>query len=225
MPLNNLKIYVVDDFVPYLDLVLEFLNLTYPRLTIKGINNSVRALDIILEDRPEIVIVDHAMPERDGTELVKLICEHYKPYTILLSSLHQHKQNFDYFVYKYNDFLETTSILKDIIDTIIRNLLERQEKAIDNVVHTLQLEGSYGDLLFLKQVIRIAKRILNINNSSKKIGLYKAITKDVKKNTKYIQYHLGKIRDRNVDIFPNMDNIDVVKELVKQVNEIEEKEK
>lgn len=220
-----IKLYVIDDFKSYLELLLEYLTKTYPNITIKGISNSITALDIIIQNRPDILVVDHAMPYRDGTQLVELVYEYYHPYTVLLSSLSIHKKSFDYYVNKNNDFLFTMLALKSTIDTIIKNILMKQEQAIDTVVANKNINASPGNILFLKQVIRIAKQLINIEKATKKLGLYKAIQYTLKKNNKYIQYHLQTIRQDNIDIFPAMDNIDMVRELVHEVKKLEEMEK
>lgn len=221
------KLYVVDDFKPYLELLLDFLEKTYPDIEITGLNNSMAALDIILKNRPQILLIDHGMPDRDGSELIKLVYDNYRPYSILISGMSimlECTKHFDYFIYKHPNFLMTTDEIKSIVDIILKKLVYRQENAIDKVFMNYGLSGKPGTLLFLKQVIRIAKKLIPINKSKKikKLGLYKAINNEISRNNKFIQYHLGNLREENIDLFPSHDNIDMVTEIVQEVRKYEE---
>ena len=70
----QLKIVIVDDDPITLKLIALFLK--EDRFSVQTTSNSVTAFDLILETKPDVVLVDLIMPEVDGLQLCKQIKSH-----------------------------------------------------------------------------------------------------------------------------------------------------
>ena len=67
---NNIRILLVDDSINSLQLLSQILKKDY---AIKAAKNGRFALEIIKNDKPDMILLDIKMPEMDGYEVCKIL--------------------------------------------------------------------------------------------------------------------------------------------------------
>ena len=94
--MNNLQIVIVDDNKEFTFILNEFLNLyKADGIEIVGIaQDGLKAIELIIEKEPDVVILDIIMPKLDGIQVLKRINAlnmKKKPDFIVLSAMDQDK--------------------------------------------------------------------------------------------------------------------------------------
>ncbi|MCL4561249.1 MAG: response regulator [Chloroflexi bacterium] len=66
-----IKVVYIEDDAEMLDLIMLILN--RPGMSVRGASDAMRGLDLILQDRPDLILLDLMMPDQDGWDLYQRI--------------------------------------------------------------------------------------------------------------------------------------------------------
>ena len=86
-----------------------------------GLGNPLQAMELIAQEKPDIVILDIKMPKMNGIELLKIIRDNYYDLpVILLSAYSSFKRDVaakasDYYVVKSGDLTELKKTIRKIL--------------------------------------------------------------------------------------------------------------
>ena len=112
-----LKILIVDDEVPIIDLLVDYFSQSHHEC--KGAESGEKALALIPEFEPHVVITDISMPEMNGIELIKQIHEkYYKTRVIILTGFANQQNAIDAVNLGARAFLQKPINLDDISDIV-----------------------------------------------------------------------------------------------------------
>ena len=128
-----MRFYIVDDD---LNIVLILKNIIEKKAlgTVIGYEaNSISALEEILEDAPDIILVDYMMPKLDGNSLMRKVNEKYPEVRfIMISQISDPKlvedvyaSGVEFFIHKPINVIEVESVIKSVMEKI--DLIKRFE--------------------------------------------------------------------------------------------------
>ena len=189
----KLKILIVDDFQETVINIKEKLKKHYSnKALIEGTSDPYIALDMIANRKPEIVILDHQMPNLDGSMLIERVKrahdpEKYTPNTILISRLYQHSNNFDYFLPKPINFEK----LNLLVDRIIKDIYLNKFKKIEPILKAKKL--TFSDIFLLRRASVDLNDFIYDEKASNK-SLHEAIASITARQPDTVRNHLRKIR-------------------------------
>ncbi len=207
----NPEIFIVDDYQIQLNNLTKFLKQQYPHLIIIGFTDPVEALEQIIMNKPEILILDHAMPRLEGAELLKIVKKVYTPHTtILISMLDQYAELYDYYLPKPYHYLE----LKTLIDTVLEDIYKKLNIEIDGALSGV--DGSIKDKIFLKNVLILLQDIVD-DEQPQNASIYKLVSEKMDSPPDTVRKHMKRIRNKNQDKFGKVSTLELLKKILKKI--------
>jgi len=102
---------MVDDSEDIVDIFTELLSMTH---AVRSTYSSTEALEMLVSEKPDVLITDYNMPDLDGGELAKIALESYAiPTIIMTGNVNVYSNNKDIKVmYKpvnYKEFLKNVT--------------------------------------------------------------------------------------------------------------------
>ena len=86
--MNRIKVLIADDHVDFRRVVHDFLK-SLPNVSEVGeAANGIEAVEYVEREMPDIVLMDIAMPLRNGLEATRMIKERFPSTRVLLATMH-----------------------------------------------------------------------------------------------------------------------------------------
>lgn len=128
-----MRFYIVDDDLNIVLILKSIIEKKGLGTVIGYESNSVSALEEILEDAPDIVLVDYLMPKLDGNSLMRIVNEKYPGVRfIMISQISDPKlvedvyaSGVEFFIHKPINIIEVESVIKSVMEKI--DLIKRFE--------------------------------------------------------------------------------------------------
>ncbi|WP_432401046.1 hypothetical protein [Wukongibacter sp. M2B1] len=204
------KAVFIDDTKEYLQCVEGHMvdlfrekNISIKTYLMKNEGDHERIEKEILEERPDFIFSDMAMPFVDGGTLIKRITKVYKPVTVLISNIENidiHKDEFDYLVNKEHDW----EVLKNAISLVIRCFELQEEMSIDQILATEFPDLRYDERMYLKEVVRKFKDVKDLKEVKMpelSEATNKGIHTTIYRVNKYVEKLFKKKVDKNFFVF------------------------
>ena len=123
-----MKIVIADDSFLLRDRIKFLLKTINNKSELYEAKNGMEAIQLIMEVKPDLVILDIRMPEMNGIDVLKKIRESQLPVKICILTNYSHKlyklkcfeEGADYFLNKTEDFENINIIISDMLkETVI----------------------------------------------------------------------------------------------------------
>jgi len=203
---EKLKIMIVDDNVEFVKLLTMYINAQSGMEVVGSLNDGTNVIPKLKELRPDILLLDIIMPEKDGLvvleELDDAVLEK-KPFTVVMSAIGQEKITHKaislgaaYYVIKPFDLETLTNRLKEMVGTNTANFYENKgtkyvsakvpmshgepvEVKVTNIIHDLGVPAHIKGYQYLREAIIISVENQEIINSITKT-MYPVLAKKYK---------------------------------------------
>lgn len=190
------RIVLVDDNIDFSYVLSEYLSGIKEFEIVGTANNGHRALELIKEKEPDVVILDIVMPETDGLGVLeKIINIKNKPQFIMLSAIGQDKTiqlalslGADFFMLKPFDMNDLVLRIKQLhsMRNVPKNIISLKDESefnidekIDYILNEIGVPSHLKGYKYLKFAIKMVWNDFSAVNSITKI-IYSAIAKDFK---------------------------------------------
>ncbi|WP_298302818.1 response regulator [Hydrotalea sp.] len=131
---KNLKVLLIDDSTIILTVMSEVLATVSCVATVKTCSAPMHALQTIDEFKPDVLLLDINMPEKNGIEVLKEVREHYPAVKVIMLTNHSTEYyrstcyNFGayHFIDKANEFDQIAPLMEKIsteTDEILKSML------------------------------------------------------------------------------------------------------
>ena len=126
-----LKIGIVDDDPGIVNILEDIIGDHFDGISIYTASTGRLAVDMILKNRPEIVLLDYLLPDQDGLEVIRQTRRYCQPMFIMISEISDkamiakaYDEQIEFFITKPINVIEVTSVLRRVIeyDAITRTL-------------------------------------------------------------------------------------------------------
>ncbi len=132
---TKIKVVVADDESAYRNALEKTLNLMPECEIIAVCKNGVEALEISLENTPDVLLTDINMPKMNGLELIRRLLKQEKNVTVVVLTVDENEDTiFDAFRAGALGYLLKTSTPQDVIDAV--RLAKRGEAKITPKIAT-----------------------------------------------------------------------------------------
>ncbi|OPY57665.1 MAG: Stage 0 sporulation protein A [Pelotomaculum sp. PtaU1.Bin035] len=170
---KNIKILIADDNKEYCELLKEFFSQQEDFKSIRIANNGLQAIEMIREDKPDVVVLDIIMPYLDGIGVLENLAEFdHRPKIIMLTAFGQESitqravhLGADYFILKPFDFNLLVDRIRQIPGEISstpyvnlhRHTYPSQKQNINvevtNVIHNMGVPSHIKGYQYLREAI------------------------------------------------------------------------
>lgn len=145
-----MRFYIVDDDLNIVLILKSIIEKKGLGTVIGYESNSVSALEEILEDAPDIVLVDYLMPKLDGNSLMRKVNEKYPSVRfIMISQISDPKlvedvyaSGVEFFIHKPINIIEVESVIKSVMEKI--DLIKRFELLKGLIAEPAERGGGVG---------------------------------------------------------------------------------
>jgi two-component system response regulator YcbB len=144
-----LSIYIVDDDPSIVTILEDIVNKYFPGALLGTASNGIDAIKEIKLLKPEIILLDFLLPDKDGLAIIRAIREEYHQGVIMISEVSDkqmiakaYKENIEFFISKPINVIEVVSIIKKVSEhQQIKNTLNKFE----NVLSSLKVDLGQND--------------------------------------------------------------------------------
>lgn len=203
---EKLKIMIVDDNVEFVKLLTMYINAQSGMEVVGSLNDGTNVIPKLKELRPDILLLDIIMPEKDGLVVLEELDEavlEKKPFTVVMSAIGQEKITHKaislgaaYYVIKPFDLETLTNRLKEMVGNettafyenkgtkyvsakVSHNQGEPVEVKVTNIIHDLGVPAHIKGYQYLREAIIISVQNQDIINSITKT-MYPVLAKKYK---------------------------------------------
>ncbi len=133
-----ITIYIVDDDLSIVNILKDIVNKYFEGALIGTASNGMDAIKEIKELKPDIVLLDFLLPDKDGLQIIKSIREEYDQGIIMISEVSDkqmiakaYRENIEFFISKPINVVEVVSVIKKVIEHLkIKGTLNQFEDAL-----------------------------------------------------------------------------------------------
>jgi two-component system LytT family response regulator len=90
LPVEPLKVLIVDDEAPARQRIADLLHQDADAYSVQEVGDGETAVQLILRDKPDLVLLDVQMPERNGFEVIEAVGPENMPLTVFVTAYDQH---------------------------------------------------------------------------------------------------------------------------------------
>lgn len=131
-------IYIVDDDPSIVSILEDIVNKYFEGSLIGTASNGTDAIKEIKALRPDIVLLDFLLPDKDGLQIIKSIREEYEQGIIMISEVSDkqmiakaYRESIEFFISKPINVVEVVSVIKKVIEHLkIKSALSQFEDAL-----------------------------------------------------------------------------------------------
>ncbi len=132
------KIGIVDDDPGIINILEDIIGDHFDKISINTASTGQAAIDMILKNRPDIVLLDYLLPDQDGLEVIRQTRPYYQPLFIMISEVSDkamiakaYNEQIEFFITKPINVIEVTSVLRHVIDyDAVTRTLDQFDSAI-----------------------------------------------------------------------------------------------
>ncbi|MBR5227638.1 MAG: sporulation transcription factor Spo0A [Clostridia bacterium] len=203
---EKLRIMVVDDNVEFVKLLTMYINAQSGMEVVGSLNDGTNVIPKIKELKPDILLLDIIMPEKDGLVVLEELDESVlekRPFTVVMSAIGQEKITHkaislgaSYYVIKPFDLETLTNRLKEMVGTTSTAFYENKgtkyvtaktsvhtgepiEVKVTNIIHDLGVPAHIKGYQYLREAIIISVENEEIINAITKT-MYPLLAKKFK---------------------------------------------
>ena len=203
---EKLKVMIVDDNAEFVKLITMYINAQSGMEVVGSLNDGTNVIPKIKEWRPDILLLDIIMPEKDGLVVLEELSEtvvEKKPFTVVMSAIGQEKITRKaialgavYYVIKPFDLETLTSRLKEMVSNEPAAFYENRgtkyvtahtpmqkgepvEVRVTNIIHDLGVPAHIKGYQYLREAIIISVENEEIINAITKT-MYPLLAKKYK---------------------------------------------
>ena len=174
---KTIKVLIADDNREFCELLKEFFS-QVEDISLVGIAyNGVEALDVISEEKPDIVVLDIIMPHLDGIGVLEKLSAGnvgHKPKVIMLTAFGQEtitqravELGADYYILKPFDFSVLTTRIRQLADgettaqyTPVR--IKNMDVDVTNIIHEMGVPAHIKGYQYLRDAILMVIEEVNL---------------------------------------------------------------
>lgn len=115
-------IFVIDDDESVVNILKDVLQKHFPSSFTGFAMNGNEAVTKLLEVRPDIVLIDYLLPDKDGLQIIKEVKQVYQPSFIMLSQISDkamiakaYHENIEFFISKPINVIEVISVVERVM--------------------------------------------------------------------------------------------------------------
>lgn len=186
-----LTIYIVDDDPSIVTILKDIVNKYFPGALLGTASNGTEAVNEIISLRPDIILLDFLLPDKDGLQITRTVNKEYNPDVIMISEVSDknmiakaYKEKIKFFISKPINVIEVVTVIKNVGEHLqIKNTLNKFENALSSLKFGLGQEKE--EKLSAEQELKKLYSKLGILGSSGCEDLIKAVLWAKAKNNDY----------------------------------------
>ncbi len=215
-----MTIYIVDDDLSIVNILKDIVNKYFEGALIGTASNGADAIKEIKALKPDIVLLDFLLPDKDGLQVIKSIREEYDQGIIMISQVSDkqmiakaYRENIEFFISKPINVVEVISVIKKVIEHLkIKGVLSKFEDALN--VLKINLGSEIQPVINYEEKLKKLYSKLGIVGSSGCDDLIKAVI--WAKSQKH-DYALSDMYEALIDGNGDGQQIDAVKKRIGRV--------
>lgn len=146
------RIFIVDDDPSIVSILEDIVNKNFKNSLIGSASTGTKAINEIKNLKPDIVLLDFLLPDKDGLEVVRSIRKEYYQGIIMISEVSDkhmvakaYKEDIDFFISKPINVIEVVSVIKKVIEHLnIKDTLNKFEDALNSLKFNLKPQEDTG---------------------------------------------------------------------------------
>lgn len=164
------SIYIVDDDLSIVAILKDIIEQHFQNTLVGTAHNGVKALNDILELRPDILLLDYLLPDKDGLQMIRDIKKEYSPAIVMISEVSDnqmiakaYREKIEFFIHKPLNVIEVVSVINKVMEyQDIKNTLNQFETALFSLRKTtVTYEGT---------ALRIEQKLRKLYNNLGLLG-------------------------------------------------------
>lgn len=137
-------IYIVDDDLSIINILKDIVDKHFLGSLVGAACNGSQAIKEIKELRPDVVLLDYLLPDKDGLQMIRAIKEEYSPAIVMISEVSDkqmiakaYREKIEIFITKPINVVEVVSVISKVIEhQEIKNTLNQFESALSSLKKT-----------------------------------------------------------------------------------------
>lgn len=173
------KICIIDDDLSIVNILKDIVSEQFKELEICIATSGKSAVEIVLRERPDILLLDYLLPDSDGLEVIRKVKEHYHPLIVMISEVSDkemiakaYDEDIEFFITKPINVIEIRAVLSRVIE--YQNALHTFDY-LDNAIHNMQQMRSVKPLTDEQKFRRFLDK-LGVSGSAGCEEIIKAVT-------------------------------------------------
>lgn len=147
------SIYIVDDDLSIVNILSDIITKNFPDLIVGKAFLGDEALEKILSEQPDIILLDYLLPDLHGLEIIRRIRLLYQPVIIMISEVSDTKmiekaynEEIYFYITKPLNVIEIISVIRRVIkDLDILNTLAQFKSVIQSIDYTLEINNNSNE--------------------------------------------------------------------------------
>jgi two-component system response regulator YcbB len=135
------KIGIVDDDPGIVNILEDIIGDHFEGIIIDTASTGQAAVEMILETRPDIVLLDYLLPDQDGLEVIRQTRSYHQPLFVMISEVSDkamiakaYNEQIEFFITKPINVIEVTSVLRRVMDyEAVTKTLDQFDSAIQAI--------------------------------------------------------------------------------------------
>jgi|LGVF01.1.fsa_nt_gb two-component system response regulator YcbB len=155
-------IFIVDDDISIVNILKDIVNQYFQDFLVGYELNARLGIKEIISQKPDIVLLDYLLPDRDGLEIIREIKKEYNPLIVMISEVSDkemiakaYKEKIEFFITKPINVIEVVTIINKLIEyREMKNKIYQVENIISVLNKTVRIESDEDRIMFNNHNIR-----------------------------------------------------------------------
>lgn len=144
------SIYIIDDDLGVLSILEDIVKNYFPGSFAGSAATGEDALKDVLEDKPDLILLDYLLPDMDGLGVIRKINKEYFPAIIIISEVSDKKmiakaynEKIEFFINKPINVVEVVSVINRVIELQeIKGALNKFDRIYSSIMSNIDRRGA-----------------------------------------------------------------------------------
>lgn len=194
-------IFIVDDDISIVNILKDIVGQYFQNFLVGYELNATLGIKEIITQKPDIVLLDYLLPDRDGLEIIREIKKEYNPLIVMISEVSDkemiakaYKEKIEFFITKPINVIEVVTIINKLVEyKEMKNRIYQVENIISVLNKTVRIESNDNRGLFNNHNIRNLYSKLGIIGTTGCEDLIRAVSWVKDNNSEYTLSDMYKV--------------------------------
>ena len=159
-------IYIVDDDISIINILEDIIKNNFENYLIDSALSANIGIEGILKQRPDIILLDYLLPDKDGLQIIREIKKVYNPLIVMISEVSDkemiakaYNEKIEFFITKPINVIEVVSVINKLVEYQEMKTTVNQVKNVMNKLNNTFIEDDTKNELFEDKIKNFYSKI------------------------------------------------------------------